>query len=97
MTEIPALVSVTAVELRHDFVVGLWFDDGTEREVDLDEYLRGEVFAPLREDADLFAQVRVDHEAGTIVWPNGADMDPVVLHGSVEPAWKEDEAASKAG
>jgi hypothetical protein len=22
------------------------------------------------------------------VWPNGADIDPVVLHGSAEPAWK---------
>ena len=34
---------------------------------------------PLREPA-LFGQVRVDEELGTIVWPNGADLDPDVLH-----------------
>ena len=33
-----------------------------------------------------FAQVRVDDELGTVVWPNGADLDPLVLHGDFEPA-----------
>jgi hypothetical protein len=40
--------------------------------------LWGPVFEPLR-DPDFFAQVTVDH--GTVVWPNGVDLDPVVLHG----------------
>ena len=40
---------------------------------------------PLR-DPDYFAQVRVDPEAGTIVWPNGVDLDPQVLHGDYELA-----------
>ncbi|MDP8957599.1 MAG: DUF2442 domain-containing protein [Actinomycetota bacterium] len=46
------------------------------------------MFEPLRTDPELFRRVRV--ESGTIVWPNGADIDPVVLHGSASPAWKED-------
>jgi hypothetical protein len=37
------------------------------------------VFAPLRDPA-LFAQVYVDHEAGTIVWPNDVDVDPDTLY-----------------
>jgi hypothetical protein len=35
---------------------------------------------------ELFAQVELDHQTGTIVWPNGADLDPDVLHGDFEPA-----------
>jgi len=37
------------------------------------------VFARLR-DRDYFRKVRVDQEAGTICWPNGADLDPDVLY-----------------
>jgi len=28
----------------------------------------------------------VDDDLGTVVWPNGADLDPLVLHGDFEPA-----------
>jgi len=37
------------------------------------------VFAALMDDS-FFRQVRVDHELGTIVWPNGADVCPDVLY-----------------
>jgi len=40
------------------------------------------VFEPLQ-DVDYFAKVSVDSEPGTVVWPNGADLAPEVLH---EPA-----------
>ena len=83
---IPPLVHVTSVDVVRGFVVRLGFDDGTVREVDLEPMLWGPVFEPIRSDPAVFRQVRVDEEAGTIVWPNGADIDPVVLHGSAEPA-----------
>jgi hypothetical protein len=38
-----------------------------------------ELFGPLR-DPEFFAQVRIDAEAHTLVWPNGADFDPATLH-----------------
>lgn len=79
------LVRVTSVEVVGDFSLRLGFNDGTTRQVDLEDDLWGAVFEPLK-NPDFFAQVRVDEELGTIVWPNGADMDPVVLHGSAEPA-----------
>jgi len=37
------------------------------------------VFAPLR-DTGYFAKVAVHPELGTIFWPNGADLDPIVLY-----------------
>ena len=41
------------------------------------------MFEPLKDPA-FFAQVFVDH--GTVCWPNGLDLDPLVLHGDREPA-----------
>lgn len=84
-----SLVSVTSVEVVRDFVLRLSFGDGTTRDVDMKDELWGPVFEPLK-DPDLFAQVRVDQELGTIVWPNGADLDPVVLHGSAKPVGYDD-------
>jgi hypothetical protein len=58
----------------------LWikFDNGNEGEIDLSGELDGAVFAPLR-DPLVFAQVAVDPETRTIVWPNGADFAPEFL------------------
>ncbi|MDQ4124497.1 MAG: DUF2442 domain-containing protein [Actinomycetota bacterium] len=88
--QVPPLVHVTSVRLVGGFVVDLEFEDGTKRRVDLDRFLWGPMFDSIRADPVLFRQVRVDPEAGTIVWPNGADIDPVVLHGSAEPAGRLD-------
>jgi len=61
------------------------FNDGVVREVDLSGQLRGEMLEPLR-DPEFFRQVRVDEESRSVVWPNGLDLDPEVLHGDAEPA-----------
>jgi hypothetical protein len=45
---------------------------------------QGSLLRPL-DDPDFFAKVRVDAEAGTVVWPNGLDLAPEVLHGDYEP------------
>lgn len=89
----PPVVHVTSVEVLGIFVLRLSFDDGTARDIDVDELLRGPVFEPLRKNPELFRQVRV--EGGTTVWPNGADIDPVVLHGSAEPSWKQEDGDSR--
>lgn len=77
---------IRSVEALDGFVLRLSFDDGTKRDVDLEAELWGPMFEPLRANPDLFRQVHVDEELGTIVWPNGADMDPDVLHGDFDPA-----------
>ncbi len=74
----------TAVPLD-PYVVRVVFADGEVRDVDIEPLLGGPVFAALRDPA-LFTQVAVDEYAETIVWPNGADLDPDVLYGTAEPA-----------
>ena len=72
---------VHAVAVPRDFVLRVEFDDGTSREVDLGDELWGQMFEPLR-DPEVFRKVAVDSESGTVVWPNGADLDSDVLYGS---------------
>jgi hypothetical protein len=55
------------------------FDDDTTQTIDFGPMLRGPLFGPLR-DLALFNDVRLDPEAGTLTWPNGADFDPATLH-----------------
>ena len=65
--------------------VRLTFDDGLEGDLDLRPII-GEfvgVFAPLADPAE-FSRLRVDPNGGTIAWPNGADVDPVVLYCAVK-------------
>ncbi len=58
----------------------LRFEDGVAGELDLARRLRFDgVFAPLKDPA-FFVQVHVHPQLGTLVWPNGADLDPDVLY-----------------
>ena len=78
---LPLYPRITAVEVRAHFIVALSFEDGSQGVVDLGPSMRGQggMFTPMQ-DPDYFAQVRVDPESGTIVWPNGVDLDPDVLY-----------------
>lgn len=79
------LIDVTDVEVVRDRVVRLRFSDGLQREVDLARFLWGPAFRDIADNDTEFAKVYVDREIGTIRWPNGADLDPYVLHGDHEP------------
>lgn len=71
--------TVVTVRVLRPYVLEVTFDDGEQRQVDMESLLRGEIFEPLR-DPTYFAQVTVDPDAGTIVWPNGADLAPEFLY-----------------
>ena len=73
------LYDVTEFELLGDYKLHVAFDDNAEQVIDLEPVLYGELYAPLR-DPQFFRQVRLDPEVKTLVWPNGADFDPYVLH-----------------
>lgn len=74
---------VTHAEAVGDYRLRLRFDDGTTGVVDLEPRLWGPMFEALR-DPDVFGRVHVDGEAGTVVWPNGADLAPEVLYREVQ-------------
>lgn len=59
------------------FVLDVFFDDGTTQIIDFRPIMLGELYGPL---AQHFDEVRLDEEAHTLVWPNGADFDPAILH-----------------
>ncbi len=80
------VVNITDIEIVAERTVRLWFSDGSNRAVDLMPYLWGPALGELATNDALFHKVEVDPEIGTISWPNGADLDPDVLHGDYEPA-----------
>jgi hypothetical protein len=55
------------------------FKDDSEQTINFEPVLAGELYRPLR-DLTIFNAVRIDSEAHTIAWPNGADFDPATLH-----------------
>ena len=73
------ILRITNMEVRGPHSLWLAFNDGHQSEVDLLPLLDGPVFASLREPAN-FALVQLDHECGTITWPNGADLAPEALY-----------------
>jgi hypothetical protein len=77
MRSTPLLTKATPA---NGHTVHVRFEDGLAADVDLSYLLDyGGVFAPLR-DPDYFCRLRADAEAGTIVWPNQADIAPETLY-----------------
>jgi hypothetical protein len=81
------LISVIDVEPRDGYWLRVTFSDGSVKDIDLGELLAGGgVFAGIRDDRDLFKQVRVKPDSRSIAWPGEVDLDPDVLYGTYEPA-----------
>lgn len=82
------LVRVKSVEPLEKFRVRITFQNETQKEIDLERFLRGEIFEPMRKDPKIFRSIKVI--GGTIGWDNGADIDPDVLYYDLRPAWMEE-------
>ena len=80
-------VRVQSVEPRDRFRAFIVFDNGTQREVDLEPLLHGPIFESIRNNQTLFRSMEVT--GGTIAWENGADIDPDVLYYNLTPAWMD--------
>ena len=81
MRSTPLLLEATPLE---DYKVHVRFEDGLTADVDLSYLLEyGGVFESLH-DPQYFRALRADGEAGTIVWPNEADIAPETLYAHAE-------------
>jgi hypothetical protein len=70
---------VTRFTIVGPYALDVAFCDGTGQRIDFKPVLHGVLFGPLQ-DLATFNAVTLDAEAGTLVWPNGADFDPATLH-----------------
>lgn len=71
--------TISSFEIVAPYTLRIRFGDDSVKVINFSPMLRGELYGPLR-DPDFFNQVRLDVEAGTLVWPNEADFDPATLH-----------------
>lgn len=71
------ILHVDRAEYIGGHVVHLWFNDGTDGQVNFEDVLTGPIFQPLKE-ISLFKRFRL--EGGTLAWENGADFAPEYLH-----------------
>jgi len=75
---------VAHVEVLSDFRLHVRFNDGTEGNVELSDFVHSGsagIFAALR-DATLFAQARI--ESGAVTWPGGLDLAPDAMHRAIK-------------
>ena len=80
MYEVAPPAAVVRVRIIAQYTVEVLFDDGLIGAIDLEPHLHGEEFAPLTDDYSYFEQIKVDVDAGTIAWPNGASFEPSFLY-----------------
>lgn len=73
------LHDVTDFEIIAPYTIHLRFDDGREQTINFEPILLGPLFGELH-NLTLFNQVQLEKELGTLAWPNGADIDPMVLY-----------------
>jgi hypothetical protein len=85
---------ITAVAVVRHGVLHLTFADGVSGEVDVLPRMHGPVFAGARTPVG-FAEVALDVETGTVVWPGGADLAPDTLYERVRTgAWPDQHVAA---
>lgn len=73
------IIRVMEASITEPYKISLRFSDGIEKTVDISHLLYGPIFDPLKDPA-YFLRGELDPVAGTVVWPNGADIAPETLY-----------------
>jgi hypothetical protein len=70
------LIKVTNAKYVKDFTIHFEFNNGVEKDINLETELWGEIFEPLK-DVNFFKKFKLNK--WTIEWENGADFSPEFL------------------
>jgi len=77
------LKDIVVIKPLEGYQLLLRFEDDLEGVVDISQLIQfSGIFAPLQ-DRVYFTSAQIHPELGTIVWENGADLDPDVLYALV--------------
>lgn len=72
------MIHVIQVEPQDNYTISLHFSNGDQGTLSLADHLNFVgYFAPLA-IPEFFEEVYLDH--GTLCWPGGIDLDPIVIH-----------------
>jgi hypothetical protein len=77
---------IVAVRVVGRFRIWLRFEDGLEGEADLSDLVGWGVFKRWADHPSEFAQVEIDPECATVVWPGGLDVAPDGLYDRIAQA-----------
>ena len=69
------ILRIVAARILRPYVLDLTFNNGIRKVVDMQSELWGETHEPLK-NPHYFMQGSLDRDAGTVTWPNGADLAP---------------------
>lgn len=75
------LIKVTNASYLKDFIIHFKFNNGIEKDINLETELWGEVFEPLK-DVNLLKKFKLN--PWTIEWENGTDFSPEFLMNKFE-------------
>ena len=78
MNYLPEVVRAKHVK---GFIIRIWFNDGTEKFLDISQWFKGPVFRNLKKPT-FFRKFFL--EGGTLVWPNGVAIAPEALYQAVD-------------
>ena len=76
------MITLTQATIEQPYKMWLAFSDGTSGTVDLHDLAQKGIFTVLQ-DVTFQRKLYVDAELGTVAWPGGLDLDPVVLYSRV--------------
>lgn len=72
-------ISIISAKPLNNFRLEIQFSDQKKGVVDMNTYLWGEAFEPLK-NPSYFKKVQLNNDIGTICWPNGVAISPESLY-----------------